>query len=105
MAQKFALFVLNDYSQNNLMERAVGNMPVNQTVIVPVKNAPELAAMEQSLASSIVPDFRSGVGVTRLAQPISQLLKQTIYGDLRPAEALQQIEALAEASQPGGQGR
>ena len=105
VAQKFALFVLNDYSQNNLMERAVGNMPVNQTVIVPVKNAPELAAMEQSLASSIVPDFRSGVGVTRLAQPISQLLKQTIYGDLRPAEALQQIEALAGASQPEGQGR
>ena len=105
VAQKFALFVLNDFSQNNLMERAVGNMPVNQTVIVPVKNAPELAAMEQSLASSIVPNFRSGVGVTRLAQPISQVLKQTIYGELSPAQALQQIEALAGASQPEGQGR
>ena len=105
VAQKFALFVLNDFSQNNLMERAVGNMPVNQSVIVPVKNAPELAAMEQSLASSIVPNFRSGVGVTRSAQPISQVLKQTIYGDLSPAEALKQIEALAPASQPEGQGR
>lgn len=95
MAQKFALFALNDFSQTNLMERAIGNMPVNRNVIVPVKNVPELAAMQESLVSSIVPDFRTGVASVRLASPMSQLLKQTIYGDLTPAEALRQMEALA----------
>jgi len=105
IAQKFALFALNDFSQTNLMERAIGNMPVNQNVIVPVKNAPELAAMEQSLASSIVPHFRMGVASIRLAPPISQLLKQTIYGDLAPAAALRQIEALAPGPVAEGQRR
>ncbi|MFO0077073.1 MAG: hypothetical protein ACK531_12450 [Cyanobacteriota bacterium] len=100
LAERFALFVLNDFSQNNLMLRAVGNLPVNQNVIVPVKAAPELAAMERSLKHSIVPNFREGVRIRLLGEPLKQLLKETVYGEQSPEEVLTAIEALALGSSP-----
>jgi hypothetical protein len=95
MAERFALFLLNDFSQNNLMVRAVGNLPVNQNVIVPVKDAPELAAMEQSLSHSIVPNFRTGVRIRLLRDPLMQLLKQDVYGERGSEQLLGALEALA----------
>ena len=95
LAERFALFVLNDFSQNNLMVRAIGNLPVNQNVIVPVKAAPELAAMERSLEHSIVPNFREGVRIRLLGEPLKQLLKESVYGEQSPEEVLTAIEALA----------
>jgi hypothetical protein len=44
------------FSQNTSLMKPFGTMPVNQNVIVPVKDSPYLAAMEASLKSSTVPD-------------------------------------------------
>jgi hypothetical protein len=101
VAERFALFALNDFSQNNLMTRAVGNMPVNQNVIVPVKDAPELAAMQRSLKDSIVLSFQEGVRMRELADPLSQLLKENVYGERSPEQVLAAIEALAVRPLPG----
>ena len=98
VAERFALFVLNDFSQNNLMVRAVGNMPVNQNVIVPVKESPQLATMEGSLESSIVPSFRQGIGLRFRTEPLRHLLKQDVYGEQTPEKVLQGIEALANGT-------
>ena len=95
VAERFALFVLNDFSQNNLMVRAVGNMPVNQNVIVPVKESPQLATMQRSLENSIVPDFRQGIGLRSRTDELRLLLKQNVYGDQSPQKVLEAMEALA----------
>jgi ABC-type glycerol-3-phosphate transport system substrate-binding protein len=94
MAERFALFVLNDFSQNNLMVRAVGNMPVNQNVIVPVKESPQLATMQRSLENSIVPDFRQAIGLRRRTGDFRLLLKQNVYGEQSPEKVLEAMEAL-----------
>jgi len=98
MAERFALFVLNDFSQNNLMVRAVGNMPVNQNVIVPVKESAQLASMERSLEASIVPSFHQGIGLRTRTDQLRHLLKQDVYGEQPPEKVLQGIEALANAT-------
>jgi len=98
VAERFALFVLNDFSQNNLMVRAVGNMPVNQNVIVPVKESAQLATMESSLEASIVPSFRQGIGLRSRSEELRHLLKQDVYGEQPPEKVLQGIEALANAA-------
>ena len=98
VAERFALFVLNDFSQNNLMVRAVGNMPVNQNVIVPVKESAQLATMESSLEASIVPSFRQGIGLRSRSDELRHLLKQDVYGEQTPEKVLQGIEALANAT-------
>jgi len=95
VAERFALFALNDFSQNNLMVRAEGNMPVNQNVIVPVKEAPELAVMEGSLRDSLVLTFQEGVRMRELADPLSQLLKEAVYGERSAEQVLAAMEALA----------
>jgi ABC-type glycerol-3-phosphate transport system substrate-binding protein len=95
VAERFALFVLNDFSQNNLMVRAVGNMPVNQNVIVPVKESPQLATMQRSLENSIVPDFRQGIGLRSRTDELRLLLKQNVYGEQSPQKVLEAMEALA----------
>lgn len=95
MAESFALFVLNDFSQNNLMVKALGNMPVNRNVIVPVKASPDLAVMQTSLEASIVPNLREGVGLRQRTEPLRQLLKQAVYGEKTPQQVLGGIEALA----------
>jgi ABC-type glycerol-3-phosphate transport system substrate-binding protein len=97
-AEKFALFVLNDYSQNNLMVRALGSMPVNGNVIVPVKEVPDLAPLEASLSHSVVLDFRGGIGLARQAEPLRQLLKETVYGDTAPAAVIEGIQALGQST-------
>jgi hypothetical protein len=97
IAERFALFSLNDFSQNNLMVRAVGNMPVNQNVIVPVKESPEFAAMQRSLGASLVPDLREGAGLRLRSPAVRQLLKQNVYGDESPAAVLKALEALGTA--------
>ncbi|MFM7675453.1 MAG: extracellular solute-binding protein [Synechococcus sp.] len=99
IAERFALFALNDFSQNNLMVRAVGNMPVNQNVIVPVKQSPLYDAMQQSLEASIVSNFSEGVGLRQRSPEVRQLLKQNVYGEETPRKVLQEIEALG-AAQP-----
>jgi len=98
VAERFALFVLNDFSQNNLMVRAVGNMPVNQNVIVPVKESPQLATMQRSLEASIVPSFRQGIGLRTRTEQLRHLLKQDVYGEQPPEKVLQGIEALANVT-------
>ena len=98
VAERFALFVLNDFSQNNLMVRAVGNMPVNQNVIVPVKESAQLATMQRSLEASIVPSFRQGIGLRTRTEALRHLLKQDVYGEQPPEKVLQGIEALANAT-------
>lgn len=95
VAERFALFALNDFSQNNLMVRAEGNMPVNQNVVVPVKEAPELAVMEGSLRDSLVLTFQDGVRMRELADPLSQLLKEAVYGEGSAEQVLAAMEALA----------
>lgn len=97
-AEKFALFALNDYSQNNLMVRAPGNMPVNGNVIVPVKASPELAALDTSLQHSVVLDFQGGIGLTRHSEPLRQLLKQAVYGESSPAAVIEGIQALGQST-------
>jgi ABC-type glycerol-3-phosphate transport system substrate-binding protein len=94
-AERFALFLLNDYSQNTVMTRTVGNLPVNQNVIVPVKRSEVLAAIQRSEPQAIVPSFHRAVGVRLQRQPLSRLIKQNVYGEASPEEVLQQIEALA----------
>jgi ABC-type glycerol-3-phosphate transport system substrate-binding protein len=103
VATNFALFMLNDFSQTNLISKAFGNMPVNQNVVVPVKDSPALAAMKASLDHSTVPTFREGVGLRRAIglrsgsqDPLVQLLKQAVYGEQSPKAVTDEIEALAK---------
>lgn len=103
VATSFALFVLNDFSQSNLIAKAFGNMPVNQNVLVPVKDSPALAAMESSLQHSTVPTFRQGVGFRRTIgprggsqDPLERVLKQAIYGEQSAQTVTLEIEALAK---------
>ena len=93
IAECFALYVLNDFSLNNLMLKAVGNTPVNQNVIVPVKTSAQLAAMERSLEASTVPSFRQGIGLRTRTEALRHLLKQGVYGEQPPEKVLQGIEA------------
>jgi hypothetical protein len=102
VATSFALFVLNDFSQSNLIGKAFGNMPVNQNVVVPVKDSPALAVMQASLDHSTVPTFREGVGLRRAIglrggteDPLVHLLKQAVYGEQSPEKVTEQIEELA----------
>jgi len=103
VATSFALFVLNDFSQTNLISKAFGNMPVNQNVVVPVKDSPALAVMQASLDHSTVPTFREGVGFRRAIglgagsqDPLVQLLKQAVYGEQSPEAVTDAIEEVAE---------
>jgi maltose-binding protein MalE len=98
LAESFALFMLNDITQNSLLQRAFGNMPVNRNVIVPVKDSPVLAAMESSLEASTVPSFRQGVELRQRTEALRQLLKQTIYGEVTAQQAIEDLQALAGAS-------
>jgi ABC-type glycerol-3-phosphate transport system substrate-binding protein len=97
-AEKFALFAINEYSQNNLMVRALGNMPVNGNVIVPVKEMPELDPLQISLDHSVVLDFRGGIGLARKADPLRNLLKETVYGQAAPEAVLAGIEDLGQST-------
>ena len=94
-AQKFALFVLNEYTQSNMVAQAIGNMPVNQKVVLPVKDAAYLPVMERSLDNSIIPSFYEGMRITTLANTLRPILKQNIYGEQKPEQVLRAIEAIA----------
>ena len=94
-AQKFALFVLNEYTQSNMVAKAVGNMPVNQNVVVPVKDAAYLPVMERSLDHSIIPSFYEGMRINTLADGLRPILKRNVYGEQKPEQALKAIEAIA----------
>ncbi|MFN6340339.1 MAG: hypothetical protein ACK41W_16675 [Cyanobacteriota bacterium] len=96
VATSFALFVLNDFSQSNLIGKAFGNMPVNQNVMVPVKDSPALAAMQASLEHSAVPTFNTGVGLRHYSIPLRQLIKQAVYGEQSPKAVAAAMEALAK---------
>jgi arabinogalactan oligomer/maltooligosaccharide transport system substrate-binding protein len=103
VATSFALFVLNDFSQTNLISKAFGNMPVNQNVVVPVKDSPALAVMQASLDHSTVPTFREGVGFRRAIglrggsqDPLVQLIKQAVYGEQSAETVTTEIESLAQ---------
>lgn len=99
VATNFALFVLNDFSQSNLIGKAFGSMPVNQNVLVPVKDSPALAAMESSLAHSTVPTFQVGEGFKRgpghSGQSLMQLVKRAVYGEESPQTVVGDIESLS----------
>ncbi|MEB3302997.1 MAG: extracellular solute-binding protein [Cyanobacteriota bacterium] len=104
VATNFALFVLNDFSQSNLMGKAFGSMPVNQNVVVPVKDSPALAAMETSLKHSTVPTFQTAIGFRRgigllsgSVDPMTQLLKQAAYAEETPQDVASGIEQLSKA--------
>lgn len=105
LAESFALFMLNDISQNSLMQRAFGNMPVNRNVIVPVKDSPVLAAMEESLDFSTVPTLKEGVVLRQRTEELRQLLKQNIYGEESPERVMESFQAMvgatSQASRPG----
>jgi len=94
-AEKFALFVLNEYTQSNMVARAIGNMPVNQRVVLPVKDAAYLPVMERSLENSIIPSFYEGIRINTLANTLRPILKQNIYGEQKPEQVLKSIEAVA----------
>jgi hypothetical protein len=96
VATSFALFVLNDFSQSNLITKAFGNMPVNRNVVVPVKDSQALAAMEASLNNSTVATFRQGVGLVKSLIPLRQLLKQAVYGEQSTPKVVQGIESFAK---------
>jgi len=107
-AQKFALFVLNEYTQSNMVAKATGNMPVNQNVVLPVKDAAYLPVMERSLDNSIIPSFYEGMRITTLANSLRPILKQNIYGEQKPEQVLEAMETLVNGidaeidSVPGG---
>jgi len=96
-AERFALFVLNDYTQNTMVAKALGNMPVNQNVVLPVKDSPYLPVMERSLNHSIIPSFHEGMRITTLADSLRPLLKQNIYGEEKPEQVLRAMEALTNS--------
>lgn len=101
-AQKFVLFMLNDYSQNNLMDRAVGNLPANGNVIVPTKESPDLSAMEASLNNAITLPFQAGPASNAATQErLIHLLKQNVYGEWGPERVLTDLKAMgAGRTQP-----
>jgi ABC-type glycerol-3-phosphate transport system substrate-binding protein len=94
-AEQFALFLLNDYSQNAVMSQTDGVLPVNGNVIVPTKRSPELAAINASKPYAIVPSFNRAVGVRVLRTPLTRLIKRNVYGDISPEEALKNLEEIA----------
>ncbi len=94
-AERFALFVLNEYTQNALVAKAVGNMPVNQNVVLPLKDSAYLPVMERSLNNSIIPSFHEGMRINKLADSLRPILKQNIYGEAKPEEVLKAIEQLS----------
>jgi len=94
-AEKFALFVLNEYTQSNMVAQSIGNMPVNQRVVLPVKDAAYLPVMERSLENSIIPSFYEGIRINTLANTLRPILKQNIYGEQKPEQVLKSIEAVA----------
>jgi ABC-type glycerol-3-phosphate transport system substrate-binding protein len=96
-AERFALFVLNDYTQNTMVAKALGNMPVNQNVVLPVKDSPYMPVMERSLNHSIIPSFHEGMRITTLADSLRPLLKQNIYGEAKPEQVLNAMEALTNS--------
>lgn len=98
LAESFALFMLNDISQNSLMQRAFGNMPVNRNVIVPVKDSPVLAAMEASLDASTVPTLTEGVVLRQRTEELRQLLKQNVYGEESPEQVMEILQAMVGAT-------
>ena len=94
-AQKFVLFMLNDYSQNNLTDRAVGNLPANGNVIVPTKESPDLSAMEASLNNAITLPFQAGPASNAATQErLIHLLKQNVYGEWEPERVLTDLKAM-----------
>jgi arabinogalactan oligomer/maltooligosaccharide transport system substrate-binding protein len=104
VATNFALFVLNDFSQSNLVTKAFGSMPVNQNVTVPVKDSPALAAMEASLKHSTVATFTEGIGFRRggrlrpgSVDPLQQLLQKAVYAEETPEDVANGIEELSKA--------
>lgn len=94
-AEQFAMFLLNDYSQNVVMSKTDGVLPVNGNVIVPTKRSPELAAINASKPYAIVPSFNRAVGVRVQRTPLTRLIKRNVYGDISPEEALLNLEAIA----------
>lgn len=94
-AEQFALFLLNDYSQNTVMSRTEGVLPVNGNVIVPAKRSSELAAIKASKPFAIVPSFHHAVGVRLQRMALTRLVKRTVYGDISPEEALLNLEEIA----------
>jgi hypothetical protein len=104
-ARKFAQFMLNDYSQSSLMVRALGNLPANQNVVIPVKDVPELGAMVSSLASAVTLPFQAGPDTTTATERQMQyLLKQNVYGEWSPTRVLAILEALAARRLGSGYG-
>jgi len=99
-AESFAEFLLNDYSQATLMSSAIGNLPVNGNVIIPVKKSAEMAAIKDAEDLAIVPTFSRAVGVRQQREPLMRLLKQNVYGELTPQEVLGKIETLARERRP-----
>lgn len=99
-AESFAEFLLNDYSQTTLMNSAVGNLPVNGNVIIPVKKSAEMAAIKEAEDLAIVPTFGRAVGVRQERVALMRLLKQNVYGERTPKEVLAEIEALARQRRP-----
>jgi len=99
-AERFALFLLNDYSQSRIMLRAVGNLPANQDVVVPRKEMPDLGMMADSLESAFVLPFSASEGLTAEARErVNILLKRNIYREWTPSRTLQGLEEVI--SPPG----
>ncbi len=100
-AERFSLFLLNDYSQSRIMLRAIGNMPANQEVVVPRKEMPDLGVMVESLQSALVLPFSASEGLTTAARErVNILLKRNIYREWTPTRTLQGLE---EVVTPPGQ--
>lgn len=78
-----------------MVAQAIGNMPVNQKVVLPVKDAAYLPVMERSLDNSIIPSFYEGIRINTLANTIRPILKRNIYGEQKPEQVLKAIEAIA----------
>jgi hypothetical protein len=87
--------VLNEYTQSNMVAQTIGNMPVNQKVVLPVKDAAYLPVMERSLENSIIPTFYDGIRINTLANTLRPILKRNIYGEQKPEQVLKAIEAIA----------
>jgi ABC-type glycerol-3-phosphate transport system substrate-binding protein len=92
-AERFAMFLLNDYSQSKIMLRAIGNLPANQDVPVPRKEMPDLGVMEDSLSTAFVLPFSTSERIpTQARERVNTLLKRNIYQEWTPSRTLQGLE-------------
>lgn len=95
-AADLALYLLNNYSQTDIVSKALGNLPVNKNAIVPAKGSPILSAIKSGRDHSTILNLHRGAGLTLSAEPIRHLLQRCVYGEVSPRDAAKSLEKVAQ---------